>query len=209
MKAFQRSAVFEGRPIWAHDEAAFFNMVVQGAILKAATVPADAAAPGQVPSGSVVGRVPGAKKFAYIAPTATALTYTNPTTLTVAAPAGATVLTVADVDGYAAGQAITVNGEARTIAAGGVDVMASTITITTGLTGAAPLGAAVAYTTAVAFTEVYLMLTSIVNVNENAEFTQYRHQRAVYQNFLPNWATMSTFLKGELTARYLMWEARA
>jgi hypothetical protein len=207
MKAFQRSTNFEGTPIWAHDDAAFFNMVVQGAILKAATVPANPLAPGQVASGNIVGRIPGARKFAYIAPTATTLDYTNPTTLTVAAAAGATTVTVADVDGYAAGQAITINGEARTIAS--VNVLASTITITAGLTGAAGLGAAVTYTTPVAFTEVYLMFTSIEDVNVNAEFTQYRHQRAVYQNFLPNWGTMSTFLKGQLTSRYLMTEARA
>ncbi len=206
MKSQQESTQQFGAPRWLHDETSFYNMLPNGARLKAGSVPS--ALTRTVKSGSIVGRVAGNKKYIYVDPAATALTSDNATTVSVLANAAATVISVADTDGFVAAQAITIGGEARTIAS--VDSYNSTITITAGLTAQKAVGAAVVLTTPVAYTELYLNLTDILDVNVDDTFTLLRQDAQVYQNFLPNFnTTMSTFMKSELAKRYVMYNARA
>ncbi len=206
MKSQQESTQQFGSPKWLHDERSFYNMLPNGARLKAGSVPSTLL--GTVRSGNIAGRIAGNKKYMYVDPTATALTSDNATTVSVLAAAAATVISVADTDGYAAAQAITIGGEARTIAS--VDAYNNTITITAGLTAQKAVGSAVVLATPVAYTELYLILTDIANVNVDDNFTLLRQDAQVYQNFLPNFnTTMSTFLKAELAKRYVMYNARA
>jgi hypothetical protein len=197
--------------IWAHDEAAFFNMLPNGAKLKIESVtPAlletyDSVYP-MVYSGVLVGRIPGARKYSLINPAASTFTYNNATTLAAPAANGATQIIVTDVDGYAAGQAITVAGAAHTIAS--VQPMLSQITLTVGVAAARAAGAAVQLATPLTIPngDIYLMFTDIVDIVENNEFTIYRHDRAVYQNKLPGWANYSTAAKALLKANYVAFD---
>lgn len=197
--------------VWAHDEAAFFNMLPNGARLKASSVtPALKTAYGfpantnMVYSGVAVGRLPGARKFTLITPTATTFTSTNLTTTTEAALIGATTIKVADIDGIAAGQSLAVQGAANVTVAS-VQPLMNQVTLSAGLSAAVPAGNTVQLATAATIppTNIYLMFTDIEDVLENDEFTIYRHQRAIYQNKLPAWSTMSAQLKAVIQTNYV------
>lgn len=205
MRTMQVSENILSKPIWLHDEYANYNLLPNGAILKPESVPM--IQNGKVYSGSLVGRNANMKKFALISPTAADLNYNNATTLAADALATDTLIKVSDVDGYVAGQAITVGGSAATIAS--VSAVQGTITLAAALGAARAAGSAVVLTTPVAHDEIYLMATNILNAYELSEFTLLRHQRMIYQNKLPDWATTSMYVRGLIRARYVCLDALA
>jgi hypothetical protein len=139
----------------------------------------------QINSGILLGRRGGASEWE---PVPNALTTNLATTLTAAVTAGATVLSVETVSGYRAGDSITIGASNYTIATNGVNSLAKTLTITTGIAaGGAALGAALRLQNAVDMDDFYLLAFDIVDANRNADATLYRHNGLVYLNYLPDY----------------------
>lgn len=199
MKPMQFAPIVGGHPVWMGDDFANVNLLPNGARLKSNSVPVQFNAR-PVQAGQLVGRPAGSSQWYFIPPASTALTTTLDTTLVSAAAAGATVLTLAEVDGYRSGQAITVGSSAATVAV--VDKLSNTVTLTAGLAAAQPAGSVVRQSTAQPLTELFLMATDMVNANSDNEFTLYRHNRLVYQNMLPGWAEASAAYRSAVTSRY-------
>ena len=195
----QFAPIVGGHPVWMGDEFANINLLPNGARLKASSVPVKFNAK-PVQAGQLVGRAAGSSQWYFIPPASTTFTTTFDTSLVAAANAGATVLYLADVDGYRAGQAIAVGSTTATVAV--VDKITSSLVLTAGLPAAQPAGSVVRVSAAQPLTELFLMATDMVNADSDNEFTLYRHTRLVYQNMLPGWAESSPAYKTAVTSRY-------
>lgn len=208
---------YQGRKnalVWIHDPSAFFNMLPNGARLKAESVtPALKTTYGfpvgsdMVYSGVLVGRLPGAKKFTLIDPTLTTVTSRNATTLAQNADSGAVELVVTDLDGIAAGQVLRVAG-ASNVTVASIKPLDNTVVITAGLSAAVSAGATVDLATSVTIPQsnIYLMMTDIPALGENDEFTLLRHQRAIYQNKLPAWDAYTPQMKTIVQQNYVAFD---
>lgn len=192
MKVIQYSELEKSRPLWMGDAAQYENYIPGGARLRRGSVTGVARI---VPSGSLVGRTAMGKQFELIPPTAikTAGNFvtTSNTVLTENAAQGATVIKVADTDGYTAiapNNAITIGAATATILQVNND---NSLVLTGGLAAAQTAGTVVRLTAATTFSELFLTATEITNVDELNEFTQYRQLRMVYLNFLPRFDEFS------------------
>ncbi|MEM2990233.1 MAG: hypothetical protein QXQ02_03510 [Halobacteria archaeon] len=158
-------------------------------------------------SGVLVGRIPGGKKFHLLDVTASTVTTRNQTTLAENAAAGATELKVVDIDGIAPGQVLRVTG-ASNVTVASIRPLDSVVVISAGLSAAVQAGAVVDLATAVTIPQanIYLMMSDIPDIVENDEFTLLRHQRAIYQNKLPNWENYSPAMKQILQQNYVAFD---
>ncbi|MFN6475246.1 hypothetical protein [Nostoc sp. DedQUE07] len=138
----------------------------------------------QISSGVLLGRRANATHWE---PVNNNLNTTLSTTLTAAVASGGTILPVASTSGYRAGDVLTIATVDYTIAAGGVNDLNRTLTLTAGLSASAASGVAVALKTAVAHDDFYLLAYDIDDANRNADATLYRHQALVYFNYLPDY----------------------
>lgn len=205
MRTYQISDNIISKPLWLHDEYANYNLLPNGAILKASSVPLSQS--GKVYSGNLVGRADGMNKYVLIPANATNLSHTITTKLALDATATDTIIKVVDVDGLKATQAITVGGTTATIAS--VNKLTSTVTLTAALGAARTAGVDIQVTAAVTLNEVFLMATNILDADIDGDFTLLRKQRMIYQNKLPLWTTASAYYKTLLTQNYVCIEALA
>jgi hypothetical protein len=203
MKTIQYSEFEKSNPLWMADRAQYENYIPGGARLRRASVVGESRI---VPSGSLVGRTAKANQFELILPTNIKIggnfVTTNNTTLVEPAAQGATVIKVADTDGFtvnAPTNAITIGALTATIAQINGD---GSIVLTTGLVSAQTAGTVVRLTAATPFVELFLTATELTNVDELNEFTQYRHGRMVYLNFLPGYAQFTTDVLNTITTLY-------
>lgn len=205
MPRFEYSVTREKYGQWLADHWDLDNFLTNGAKLKVRSIPIGNEGVSTVarflPSGSLLGRTANSKKYELVPNTASP-TSTN-ATVTTADVNGATSIVVEDTDGFVAGNAITVSGTAATIDS--VNTITKTIVLTGALGGGAKAaGAAVVLATPVAFAEYYLCANGIGDViaGHSDEVTLLRHQRRIYENYLPRWATMDAALKTIIRARY-------
>jgi hypothetical protein len=200
MKTTQYSAVLGTTPEWLHDSPSFANLVPGGARLKESTVIGKF-----VPGGSMVGRTATQSQWTLIpyaaVKTAGFFTTKMGTTLVNAAIAGDTVFTVANTDGFVAGQSVKI-GAATALTIASVNKINNTITTSAGLSVNVAAGAVVELNTAVNIIETFINFTEISDTTKSNEFTLLRKGRMVYTNFLPGFASFSADYLAEIKANY-------
>lgn len=192
------------KPVWMSDYPDSEKFYQDGAVIRTSTITAVNNIK-QVPSGSLVGRFAGSNQFSLVPPNATALTGTLPTVLTADAASGATVISVANVDGYgttAPLNAITIGAATATITA--VDKINNTLTLSAGLAAAVTAGTAVRLTTAQPYTDLALVGVAVVDADSNPETMLYRPFNGIYLNLLPGYATFTQVVRDAITSKYVV-----
>lgn len=117
-------------------------------------------------------------------------------TLTAAAAAGATSLTVAALPtALVAADVATYAGVGKKVIRAGT-LIGRTFAERTAGTGFGPADVATPDD------EIYLVAFDVTDADMNPDVELYRHGRLVKENFLPNWATLSTQARNAIRTRY-------